>query len=408
MAKNSLRNGLFLGLMVMAIPAFFILLRLEKEIELQPVIETAQKYAGLKKDFCNKDVQLSGVEDKQFCFQEPKLTEAKGMEVDLTLNKALLYENGELVKVLPLYYQAPEDKWFQTPTGYFRAGVKKESHRSSLFPVTMPYSIQLYEDFFLHGVPYYADGTPTNSTFTGGCLRFEDKVAKEVYDFVKTGDQFVVYKSLGDLEIKEGFQAPVDWDKAWIRQRFLAPYRQFHRFGGDKDNLDLDYYQHTGVDLAPLHPDQQLRAYAILDGKIVKIQPNNNQEHGLGNTVILEHQMGQEKIYSLYGHLASIRQDLRVGDSIHQGEVLGLAGNSGYGCDNFWRVGEDGCKSTARADIHLHLEIKKKPVLGNAEGGEACQNPDGSNRFCYGYVPDYPQKYGYLNPLEFIAKKRQF
>ena len=408
MGKRGLRNGILLGTLAVTILAFFILFSLENKLELEPIVRTIGEYAGIKKDFCSRDAAFSSEEDKKFCFQEPKLTEARGMEVDLALNKALLYENGQLVKVLPLYYQAPEDKWFQTPTGYFRAGVKKEKHLSSLFPVTMPYSIQLYEDFFLHGVPYYADGAPTNSTFTGGCLRFKDKIAKEIYDFLKAGDQLVVYKSLGNLKIKEGFQAPVDWNNAWIRQRFLAPYRQFHRFGGDRENLEFDYYQHTGMDLAPLSRNQELRVYAILNGKIVKKQLNNGEDHGLGNTIIIEHESGTEKLYSLYGHLASIGEDLQEGDLIHQGEAIGIAGNSGYGCTSFWRVGEDGCNSAAPTDIHLHFEIKKNPVLGNPKGGQVCENPDGSNRFCYGYTPDYPQNYGYLNPLEFMAEERQF
>ncbi|MEX2033318.1 MAG: peptidoglycan DD-metalloendopeptidase family protein [Candidatus Colwellbacteria bacterium] len=407
MRKKRLKTAIFLGVAILTVPAFFILLRAENEITLEPISQVIEKYTAGGTGFCSEDVEFSSEEDERFCAQEPKITEAKGVEVDLTLNKALLYDGGKLVKVLPLYYQAPEDKWFQTPTGYFQVGVKKEKHLSSLFPVTMPYAIQLYEDFFIHGIPYRADGTPVNSTFTGGCLRFKDGVAKEIYDFVKTGDQMVVYKSLGEVEIKAGFQAPVDWDKAWIRQRFLAPYRQFHRFGGDRDNLALDYYQRAGMDLAPLSRNQELRAYAILEGQVAKIQLNNGQDHGLGNTVIIEHQIGGEKVYSLYAHLASIRADLKGGDSIHQGEVIGVAGNSGYGCNNFWRVGKDGCDSPSPADVYLHLEIKTKPVLENPEGGEACESPDGGSRPCYGYAPDYPQKYGYINPLEFITEKRE-
>jgi len=30
----------------------------------------------------------------------------------------------------------------------------------------------------------------------------------------------------------------------------------------------------------------------------------------------------------------------------------------------------------------------------------------GQERFYYGYVPDYPQKYGYLDPMEFLFEKK--
>src|SRR3989344_3680900 len=184
MRKKRLGTAIFLGAVILAVAAFFILLRAENEITLEPISQVIEEYTAGGSGFCSDDVEFSSEEDERFCAQEPKITEAKGVEVDLTLNKALLYDGGKLVKVLPLYYQAPEDKWFQTPTGYFRLGIKKEKHLSSLFPVTMPYAIQLYEDFFIHGIPYHADGTPVNSTFTGGCLRFKDGVAKEIYDIV--------------------------------------------------------------------------------------------------------------------------------------------------------------------------------------------------------------------------------
>jgi len=350
--------------------------------------------------------------------EKSKLTEPRGIEVDLTNNKALLYDNGKLIKIFPLAYQSPENKWYQAPTGYYRVGVKHEKHLSSLFPVVMPYAIQFYEDFFIHGIPYYRDGKDVSSEFTGGCLRFANNFAKEIYDFVKTGDEIVVYKTFDDLEIKKDFHSPVDLENFWIRQRFNNPYRAFWNYGGTA-NLKFDYYQHTGVDFFPNatsseklsvypHTITQMGAeganinqsafgvgvYAIDDGKIAKIQLNNGNDHGLGNTVIIEHQ----KIYSLYAHLASIETLFKEGDIIKKGEIIGEVGNSGYGCQNYWRIGEDGCESQAPRDIHLHFEIKKAPVLENPEAGQ--------ERFYYGYVPDYPQKYGYLDPMEFLFEKK--
>ncbi|MDP1538837.1 MAG: M23 family metallopeptidase, partial [bacterium] len=233
-----------------------------------------------------------------------------------------------------------------------------------------------------------------------------------IYDFVKTGDEIVVYKTFDDLEIKKDFHPPVDpvrnnisngvdLENFWIRQRFNNPYRAFWNYGGTA-NLKFDYYQHTGVDFFPnATSSEKLSVYAIDDGKIAKIQLNNGNDHGLGNTVIIEHQ----KIYSLYSHLASIETLFKEGDIIKKGEIIGEVGNSGYGCQNYWRIGEDGCPSTGSGqannnprDIHLHFEIKKAPVLENPEAGQ--------ERFYYGYVPDYPQKYGYLDPMEFLFEKK--
>jgi len=387
-----------------------------------------RKFAS-EENFCSKEIKFINEDDEKFCFQKSKLTEPRGIEVDLTNNKALLYDNGKLTKIFPLAYQSPENKWYQAPTGYYRVGVKHEKHLSSLFPVIMPYAIQFYEDFFIHGIPYYRDGKDVSSKFTGGCLRFNNDIAKEIYDLAKTGDQVVVYKTFDDLKIKEEFYPPVDLENFWIRQRFNNPYRLFWNYGGTA-NLKLDYYHHTGVDFAPSDAEprgqetqnyaekdvRKLNVYAIDDGEIAKIQLNNGNDHGLGNTIIIEHKIQtqinadknadkrglESKIYSLYAHLDSIKPELKEGDIIKKGEIIGEVGNSGYGCQNYWRIGEDGCESQAPRDIHLHFEIKKSGVLENPEAGQ--------ERFYYGYVPDYPQKYGYLDPMEFLfetAKQTQ-
>jgi len=344
--------------------------------------------------FCAEEINFLNEDDARFCLQAPKLIENRGLAVDLTGHKVLFYDQNKLIKILPLAYQSPEEKWFQAPSGYFRAGVKKQKHLSSLFPVVMPYSIQYYEDFFIHGIPYYRNGNEVSSQFTGGCLRLQNDFAKEVYDFLNSGDQILIYKTFEDLEIKAEFSSPVDQEKFFIQRRFLSPYRKSFFFSGTSI-LNEDYYQHTGVDFRPT-TDSPQSIYAIADGKIAEIQLNDGNDHGLGNTIIIEHQLSLKKIYSLYAHLDYIKPELTEGALIKKGETIGEAGNSGFGCRNYWRIGEDGCESQAPPDIHLHFEIKTASVL---------ENPEGRGLY-YGYVPDYPQKYGYLNPIEFLFIKK--
>jgi len=79
---------------------------------------------------------------------KPKIYEARVWEVNLSKNQIYFFENGKLKEIIPISYQAPEGVWYQTPTGYFRVGIKKEKHISSIFPVYMNYAVQMYEDFF--------------------------------------------------------------------------------------------------------------------------------------------------------------------------------------------------------------------------------------------------------------------
>ena len=362
------------------------------------------------------------------CSRSKRLTEDRGIEVDLTAMKVFLFNEGKIVRSEPVLYQAPEGMWYEAPTGYYRIGVKHTEHRSSLFPVTMPWSLQYYEDFFMHGIPYHDDGVLVTSNFTGGCIRFADEVAKVLYDFLKTGDQVAVYKTFADLSLKGGFRAPVNLSNAWIRQRFVNPYRAFYANSGSLDTLRDDYYSHTGTDFA-LNPDTSAEAdpsrsprlreseagparaevdrsvRAIADGTIELVQKSDGHDHGLGNTVVMGFMDGTVRRYALYAHLDAIASEIVPGRAVLAGDVLGDMGNSGNGCRNYWRIGSDGCASTNADDTHLHFEIKDAPVLENPRGGEACRRTDGSARFCYGYTPDYPQAYGYHDPIAFLFDK---
>lgn len=341
--------------------------------------------------------------DLHYCLEAPKLTEPKGMQIDLTEQKAILFDNGKIVDILPVAYQSPEGVWFQTPTGYFRVGVMHEQHRSSLFPVNMPYAIQIVEDFFMHEIPFYDDGTKVTSKFSGGCIRFETAVAKQIFEFLHRGDQLVIYKSTGHLTPKTSLRAPVALDQYWIRQRFYSPLRTAWNHSGDLENLMLDYDEHTGVDLAPDRDATDLNVYAIADGTVAMIQPNDGQDHGMGETVIVEHQIDGATRYAVYAHLASITNTLATGTPVQQGDILGKVGNSAYGCATYWKVGTDGCDSTNPNDVHLHFEIKTKPVLENPEGGEICKlKTTGEPHACYGYTPDDPRKFGYFDPIRLL------
>ena len=49
----------------------------------------------------------------------------------------------------------------------------------------MPWSIKFYGNFYIHGWPYYSDGTSVREGFSGGCIRLSDEVAKSVFGFVR-------------------------------------------------------------------------------------------------------------------------------------------------------------------------------------------------------------------------------
>ena len=325
--------------------------------------------------------------------------------------KLQTYENGILRKEYNILRKGEPGKWWQTPTGFFKAGYKIKNQLSSIFPVFMPYAVQVYEDFFIHGIPYY-NGENVSSTFSGGCIRLQNEDAKEIFDFIEKGTPIIIKEDLADSELKKGFVFPVDKEKVWLRQNYNSPLNTrgyYSRIIGVND-LNEKYYQHTGIDLASR---DKIPVKAAAAGEVVFLQKNNGEDFGLGNVVILEHfyfnakKRQNEKFYTLYGHLDKIKDGLEIGGKVEADAEIGRIGASGFGCANYWRKGKDGCDSSGEPDIHLHFEIKTKPVLENPIAGKACLNKIGEKVYCYGYTPSYPDKYGYLSPLEFLQRTEQ-
>ncbi len=167
----------------------------------------------------------------------------------------------------------------------------------------------------------------------------------------------VSYLGLKNFKIKKGFVFPVNRDEFFVRQRFNNPLRTSWSYSGDLDNLNYDYIQHAGVDLAPEPAATDLNVYNIYDGEIVKIVANGQGDHGLGNALIVKHIIDNQEVYSLYGHLDTLNNNLKVNQFVKAGQILGKVGATGYGC-NYWRIGKDGCDSSEKLDTHYTLKLK--------------------------------------------------
>lgn len=345
--------------------------------------------------WCDAMTILADAGDEHYCAAPPKENAFRLFEINLTAGKILFWENGLLRQTFPIAYQAPYGMWFETPTGYFSIGVKREKLRSSIVDVFMEKAVQFYEDFFIHAIPYYPDGTKVTSQFSGGCLRLDDAVAGDFYTTAQKGDAVVSYATLAGAVLRQGFSAPVDVGHFWIRQRFNSPIRTAWLSGADKQ---LEYEQHAGVDFAPDLGALDRHVYAIYSGTVERIVRNGSEDAGLGNAIILKHRIDGETLYSLYAHLSVIDPAVVVGAGIAGGQMIGAVGNTGYGCD-FWHIGGNGCSAAGVPDTHLHLEIKIKPTLGAPIADPSCLSITGRAGSCVGYTSDTPTKFGYRDPM---------
>lgn len=108
---------------------------------------------------------------------------------------------------------------------------------------------------------------------------------------------------------------------------------------------------HEGLDLFPVERSRRAEAldpiYAILPGQVVHISRTAGHS-SYGRYIVVQHDAEAVAFHSLYAHMASINDALRVGSRVEAGTKLGIMGRSAAGY------------SIPRSRAHLHLELGLK------------------------------------------------
>jgi hypothetical protein len=138
--------------------------------------------------------QMVFPDEQRFISEKEELIAQKKnfVEVDLRAMNIVLYKEGIEIFKAPVLTKGKEGSWWETPTGKYEVLSTFTNKFSSIGNVWMPYSIQFYGNYFIHGWPYYSNGTPVPEGYSGGCIRLSDKDAKKVFDFVQQGTVVLV------------------------------------------------------------------------------------------------------------------------------------------------------------------------------------------------------------------------
>lgn len=92
---------------------------------------------------------------------------------------------------------------------------------------------------------------------------------------------------------------------------------------------------HNGIDFTP---GGGAPIYSIADGVVIHKEVS---DYGLGNSVVIAHEINGERVESSYSHMQMNSSALEVGDKVLVGDFIGLVGDTGVATGN-----------------HLHFEIK--------------------------------------------------
>ncbi len=122
------------------------------------------------------------------------------IDADLSLMRLRVYTQGVLAFEVPIVSKGKPGSWWETPAGIYRVQSMEKNHFSSFGKVYQPWSIAFQGNFYIHGWPYYEDGTPVASTFSGGCIRLATEDAERVYGLVSNGMTVVVHDTLTEAD----------------------------------------------------------------------------------------------------------------------------------------------------------------------------------------------------------------
>ena len=114
--------------------------------------------------------------------------------IDLKKMQIALYQEGKELQKFPVLGKGIEGSWWETPPGAYFVGEKAVNHFSSVVRVWMPYAVQFYGNFFIHGWPYYSGGGLLPAGPSGGCVRMKTSDAAVVFDFAERGMPVLVFE----------------------------------------------------------------------------------------------------------------------------------------------------------------------------------------------------------------------
>lgn len=116
---------------------------------------------------------------------------------------------------------------------------------------------------------------------------------------------------------------------------------------------------HNGTDIIGLGKDP-IYIHAIANGRVIKARKSNAAGGGFGYYVVVRHYIDGQFYTSLYAHMVPDSFQVKVGQKVQAGDVLGKMGTSGM--------------STGR---HLHLEVWKGRTHGWSSDGSGFIEPIG-------------------------------
>jgi hypothetical protein len=207
--------------------------------------------------------------------------------VHLDTNTLLLKSGQETLATITLVSQGKPGSYYETIGGEYTGTYKEPLHFSSIGHVYMPFSIHVFGNYFIHGIPYYPDGTKVSSTYSGGCIRLADNDAERVYNFITDETPIIITRGGEDdfasTTLATGSTLHADMTRLMVATISLEYLTQDNEI----TNIDGDSITTRRNILPQLLVNQDVRVstlYARSMGEDIFIKAMNDKARSLGLT----------------------------------------------------------------------------------------------------------------------------
>lgn len=324
---------------------------------------------------------------------------------DLKAMEIKYYQDGELLLDFPIAAKGQEGTWTETPAGLYAVEWKTESHHSSLYNVTMPYSIQFFGNYFIHGWPYHPDGRDVVSSTSAGCIRLKTENAMELHRVARPGmpvlvfeenytrDGFSYFNSVGEISARSYIAIDLKSDFIFSKKIANPPISIGHlgkmlvaliagerMFVGMTVTVPDDII--TDTDNGRFQPEEKVTLFTLLAAILT--------EHSPEATEIVMNRIGKNANSTLNSYLRTLGMyNTHIGDPLNrsgnfstQEDIILLSKYLYFNRSSFLNM--SGGKLTATYLTPRHNDLIPKHDLINEEafiGGFIPYNGDASEGF---------------------------
>jgi hypothetical protein len=215
--------------------------------------------------------------------EERPLYAGNHVVANLTTMKVELRNGTTTLETFDILSKGKPGSYYETIGGAYENDYKIKRHFSSFGSVYLPWSVHVYGNYFIHGVPYYPNGTEVSSTYSGGCIRLKNEDAEAVYEFVERGTPIIITQGTEEDFRPTATATPNIASMDMVR--LMSAVVSLEVLAQDTVIRDIDGESTTRRELLPLlltGDDSVSKTYAKAVGEEAFLNYMNEKAHSLG------------------------------------------------------------------------------------------------------------------------------